>query len=211
MEIIEGVHPTRMDLLETKKKTKLAQKGHRLLKEKRDALIVEFFEAVKKTKGAREKLEVLMEEGYADLIRAKAVLGSSEVMSVAMGRPESVEIQTQMTNIMGVKVPKLTVTRPEERETLTSPMTSSMIDKSTKDWDAILEQILILMEVEETVRKLSSEIKKTKRRVNALEYILLPRLDATQKYIRMRLEEMERENFFRLKSIKRKKLKNGAS
>jgi len=210
-DIIEGIHPTRMELLEIKKKAKLAQKGHRLLKEKRDALIVEFFEIVKKAKGAKEKLQELMDEGYTDLIKANAILGTNEVRSVAMGRPQSVEVEANMTNIMGVQVPKLTISRQVEQEAVISPMSSPMVDKSTKDWVAITEQILILVEVEEALRRLSEEIKSTKRRVNALEYILLPKLEATQKYIRMRLEEMERENFFRLKTIKKKKTKDGAS
>jgi len=198
-------------LLEIKKKSALAKKGHKLLKEKRDALVVEFFEIVKKAKGAREKLEELMGEGYTDLLKTNVIMGSNQVASVALGRPESVDVDISTANIMGVKVPKLTIERSEENDLAVSPLTSAMIDKSSKDWDEILEQILILAEVEEALRRLSEEIKNTKRRVNALEYILLPKLSATQKYIRMRLEEMERENFFRLKTIKSKKAKNGAS
>lgn len=204
-DIIEGVHPTRMELLEIKKRAKLAKKGHHMLKEKRDALVMEFFEVVKKAKGTREKLGQLMEEGYSDIIRAQALIGTSQVKSAALGRPESIAVDISLNNIMGVKVPKIAVEKSETEKIEVTPLTSEFVVSAIEKWEEIVEQIMILAEIEETVRRLAEEIKKTKRRVNALEYILLPQLSATQRYIRMRLEEMERENFFRLKTVKKKK------
>lgn len=204
-ERLEGVSPTRMELLEIKKKTRLAKKGHKMLKEKRDALILEFFEAVKRSKGVRVSLGAQMKDGYSGLVKSKALLGTSQVKSTAMGMPESVDIEVELKNIMGVRVPKIRAKKGAKGDAST-PLSSHMIDKSVKDWGAIIDQIMLLAEVEETIRRLAEEIKKTKRRVNALEYNMIPRLDATKKYIQMRLDEIERENFSRLKMVKAKKM-----
>ncbi|MFH0860128.1 MAG: V-type ATP synthase subunit D [Candidatus Altiarchaeota archaeon] len=204
-QIIEGVHPTRMELLGIKKRIKLAEKGHRLLKEKRDAIILRFFEIVSSARDARSGLVKTMGDAYPNLVRAEALSGLSNVGEAAAASPEMPPIRITMENIMGVQIPKVNF---EERERLRSydqVMTSPKLDEAYDDFNQSLRQITSLVEKEETVRRLSSEIRKTKRRVNALEYILLPRLGNTKKYIEMRLQEMERENFFRLKTVKKKK------
>jgi len=208
-DIIEGTHPTRMELLEIKKKIKLAEKGHRLLKEKRDALITEFFEAVKRAKGIRAEVTEAMDSAYLSLARAEAMMTSRSVESIAAGMPESVEVEVDINNIMGVRVPKFNIRRLRKEEFNYGLVnTPPSFDQTVSDWDSVVSKMLVLVEVEETLKRLAEEIKKTKRRVNALEYIMLPRLNATKKYIGMRLEEVERENFFRLKTIKKKKQNN---
>jgi V/A-type H+-transporting ATPase subunit D len=205
-DILEGVHPTRMELLEIDKRTVLAEKGHRLLKEKRDSLMTEFLKRVDQAKGARGKLAAVMDKAYGDLIRTEALMSSNNVKAVASSTPELGDINITFGNILGVKVPNIEFSTdeiPKERYDLA--FTSSKLDDACDAFDQALKQILEMVETEEAVRRLGEEIKRTKRRVNALEYIMIPTLVNTQKYIEMRLEEMERESFVRLKMVKVKK------
>jgi len=209
-EIIENIHPTRMELLGMKKKIKTAEKGHRLLKEKRDALIMKFFEIIDKARSVRSKLIDTIGHSYENLIKAESIMGPSNVESIAESIPGISELKLKPENIIGVSIPRLeSVEMGGIRESIGveySPMTtSSVLDEAANDFGEVLQQIIQLVEKEEQVRRLSGEIKKTKRRVNALEYIMIPRLKNTKKYIQMRLEEIERENFFRLKVVKRKR------
>jgi len=210
-EIMEGIHPTRMELLEIKDRTVLAEKGHKLLKEKRDSLMTEFFEEVKKAKGSKEELFSVMERGYSSLMKAEALMDSAQVESIASATPDMWEESISHRSIMGVKTPQIELTRKggsgegslERGYSIT--FTSSKLQESTTYFDKVVEYIGKVVEAEETIRRLGEEIKKTRRRVNALEYLMLPRLKNTEHYIEMRLEEMEREAFFRLKMVKKKR------
>jgi V/A-type H+-transporting ATPase subunit D len=209
-EIIEGVHPTRMELLEINNKIKLATKGHKLLKEKRDSLIMEFFGVVDKSREDRGNLFKKLEKAYKDLILAEAINSIETIEGISHGMPPRGEISIKKDNIFGVEIPKIELLTAEKsgetpkRYSLIAT-SSSKVDEAIKEFQEIFLDMLKLVEREETMRRLGEEIKLTKRRVNALEYIMIPRLTNTQKYIRNRLEELERENFFRLKIVKRKK------
>ncbi len=205
-EMIEGVNPTRMELLKLKDREKLAIKGHGLLKEKRNALIMEFFSILDRVKGLRENVEKKLEQSFADLILAKTMMGDFEVRKAAMSVKGSLDISVDTRNIMGVTVPVI------EYEDMKKSMTergyglvdtSAKLDESSRGFEEVIKLILELSEIEMTVKLLAGEIESTKRRVNALEHIIIPRLENTVKYIEMRLEEMERENFVRLKMIKK--------
>lgn len=206
-EIIENISPTRTELLDLNKKIRLAEKGHKLLKEKRDALVMEFFKMVEKARGSRSKLADILEKGYNDLISTEAIMSIDTVESIASVTPQKIEVNLAMGNIMGVKIPRITAVNVEVPRVYTPISTSSKLDETVEDFDNASRKILNLIETEETIRRVGNEIKKTKRRVNALEYMMIPKLKNTRGYIRMRLEEMERENFFRLKSVKKKKQK----
>jgi V/A-type H+-transporting ATPase subunit D len=195
-----------MDLMKTRNKMRLATKGHKLLKEKRDALITEFFKVVEKAKGIRGELSETLARGRGNLIKAKALMGTPEIHSIAESTPQAKEIEFSFRNIMGVKIPQL-VKGEEEREKYTLVFMTPKLEEAMNSFSSASQKLIRLIESEETVRRVGSEIKKVKRRTNALEYLLIPNLDFTRKYIEFRLQEIERENFFRLKVIKKKKMR----
>jgi len=207
-DIIEGIHPTRMELLEINKKVVLAVKGHKLLKEKRDTLMTEFLGVIDEAKGLRSEVIESMKEAYSNLIASEAVMSSSDVQSIANSIPESKKVDITLRNVMGVRIPKMSLESTQEAAAsweYRTPLSTAKIDDSVESFNAVLEKLVKLVEVEETILRLGDEIKKTKRRVNSLEHRMIPRLEATQFYINMRLEEMERETFSSLKAVKRKK------
>ena len=205
-EIIEGVSPTRMELLRLSRREKLAEKGHDLLREKRDALIAELLDVVSEVRNARNEMEDKLKEAFAFLIFAQARSGVEQVRQLSLMTSREIELEFSSRSIMGVRVPILELETELARKVTERGYgfvdSSAAVDRSARSFEEALEKIIKLAELEEAVRNLASEVEKTKRRVNALEYIMIPRLKATRKYIRMRLEEMERENFTRLKKIK---------
>jgi V/A-type H+-transporting ATPase subunit D len=205
-EMIEGINPTRMELLKLKDREKLAVKGHSLLKEKRNALIMEFFNILERVKGSRENVEEILKEAYKDLTAAQVVMGDLAVKKSAMSVKESVEIDIDSRSVMGVVVP-LIESQTSQRTMVERGYgfldTSVRLDEAASKFEESLKLIIELGEIEKTIILLAGEIESTKRRVNALEHIIIPKLENTVKYIEMRLEEMERENFVRLKMIKK--------
>lgn len=206
-EMIEGINPTRMELLKLKDREKLAVKGYSLLKEKRNALIMEFFNILERVKGSRENVEEKLKEAFEDLTAAQVVMGDLSVNKAALSVKESIEVDIDSRSIMGVVVPVVDSTTSPERTVVERGYsfvdTSVKLDEAAKKFEESIALIIELGEIEKTIILLAGEIESTKRRVNALEHIIIPRLKNTVKYIEMRLEEMERENFVRLKMIKK--------
>lgn len=204
-EILEGINPTRMELLALKKRQNLAIKGHSLLKEKRDALIKEFFDILDRVKGARSDVELTLNEAYEALTLAQIQLGDLAVQKTALSVKESVNVDVTSRNIMGVPVP-LCDTQFDSRSLVERGYgfsdTSVQLDNAAKKFEESVKMIIELGEIEKTIFLLAAEIESTKRRVNALEHVMIPKLENTVKSIDMRLQEMERENFVRLKMIR---------
>lgn len=204
-EIIEGVNPTRMELLSIRKRKKLAEKGHKLLSEKRDALVVQFFDIIKDRNTLRKRTNIDLRECYGLLVQAQMIMGQDKVEDASGSIPPLGDVPMRTVNIMGVHVPKLEYDAIPSRSG--QPLygyidTSAKLDEASDRFRKLLLGILKLAEVEGTIERLAIEIEKTKRRVNALEHIFIPRLKATEKYIEMQLQEREREDFFRRKRIK---------
>ena len=204
-EILQNVKPTRMELLKLRKRIKLADKGHRLLKEKRDALISEFMVVIKEYREARKNVEENLKIAFYNLFMAEVLLGSRDIEQIAGITLRDIDLDFTTKNIMGVSVPIMKidnlVRRINERG-YGFLSTNAKLDDAAKKFEESLSVIVRLAEVEESVRRIAQEVEKTKRRVNALEYIVIPRLKATIKHIEMRMEEIERESFMRLKKIK---------
>lgn len=204
-EKIEGVKPTRMELLKLRKRILLAGKGYKLLKEKRDALISEFLVIIKEVRTCRKKVEAELAAAFKSLVAARALLGSKATKQISSITGNDLSLHLKTRNIMGVSVPVMTV--PETTRKITERGygffdTSAQLDEAAYSFESSLRAIAALAEIEETVKRLALEVEKTKRRVNALEYIVIPRLKTTAKYIQMHLDEMARDSFLRLKKIK---------
>ena len=204
-DIIDGINPTRMELLSLKNRTKLAVKGHGLLKEKRDALIKEFFDILDRVKGVREAAERSLKEANEALLEAQIAMGDLAVRKASLSVKESIDVDIKSRSVMGVSVP-VTNDKMEERSIIDRGYsfsdTTIQLDEAAKKFEESIKFLIELGEVEKTIFLLAEEIEATKRRVNALEHIMIPRFENTEKYIDMRLQEMERENFVRLKMIR---------
>jgi len=204
-EILQNVKPTRMELLKLRRRVKLADKGHKLLKEKRDALISEFMVVIQKYKESRRRAEEQLNGAFQDLLMAEVLLGSREIEQIGSISARDISLGVIARNIMGVSVPVMEVgalVRKVHERGYGLLSTNAKLDDAAKGFEEALSLIVKLAEVEESVRRIAQEVEKTKRRVNALEYIVIPRLKATIKHIEMRMEEIERESFLRLKKIK---------
>ena len=195
-DIIDGINPTRMDF---------AVKGHGLLKEKRDALIKEFFDILDRVKGVREAAERSLKEANEALLEAQIAMGDLAVRKASLSVKESIDVDIKSRSVMGVSVP-VTNVKMEERSIIDRGYsfsdTTIQLDEAAKKFEESIKFLIELGEVEKTIFLLAEEIEATKRRVNALEHIMIPRFENTEKYIDMRLQEMERENFVRLKMIR---------
>jgi V/A-type H+-transporting ATPase subunit D len=203
----DAVKPTRMELLRLKGRIKLANKGLNLLKQKRAALMVEFFKINKRATDLRRKLRETMDKSYTSLAIAEMYHGriALESVSYIVNKMKGLSIKTK--NVMGVKIPEVQG-RQESYKALDEWYSlmglSVKIDQAVKNFEEALKIILDIAEVENALRKILVEIDKTKRRVNSIENVLIPRLQNQAKYISMRFDEMERETFVTLKTIKAK-------
>jgi len=182
----------------------LAEKGHKLLEEKRDALVDRFFSIIDKRNSLKQTLGHSFTQAYTSLIQAEMILGEPQVTTYAAQTAPLPEISFTTDNIMGVKIPIL---QHSEENTQIPPQypllhTTAKLDDAYMQFRAIGTQLLELADIESSIKSLTIEIEKTKRRVNVLENTLIPKLHATLKYIEMQLEEREREDFFRRKRIK---------
>lgn len=203
----KSIQPTRGELLKLRSRIELAERGHELLEEKRDALVTEFFDVLDRLEDIRKEMEEKLETAFEDLIFATAIMGTSDVRKSAYAAMRELEVDVDVRNIMGVSVPLLEFEDFGRKVTdrgYSLHQTSSKIDEASREFEEALGTILQLAEVESTVKLLAQEIERTKRRVNALENVLVPRLEEARDYIEFRLAEMEREDFFRLKRIKAK-------
>jgi len=202
---ITDVKPTRSELIATRKRIKLSISGHKLLKMKRDGLIIEFFDILPKVKDMRSQLVELYTAADKKLAVAMVADGKSALKSAANCRQTPPQVELSENNIMGVVVPKIkvsTIQKSVEERGYGLIGTSVRIDESVHAFEKLAEKVLEAAELETTMKKLLDEIESTKRRVNALEFKVIPNLEEIAAYITLRLEELERENVFRLKRIK---------
>ncbi|MCG3222047.1 MAG: V-type ATP synthase subunit D, partial [Candidatus Heimdallarchaeota archaeon] len=180
------ISATRMELLNTRARIRLAQKGHDLLKEKMDALVIELYAIKDEVRQARKQVEEELLIAYQSLAKAEMILGPDRIRDLALYAPAVLEIKTQTISIMGVRSPRFVVDEiQKDGEEVFYGLTSSsaQLDRAIVFFRKSLKTLMIIAEKMTLLEKLALEINKTKRRVNALNYILIPKLKATAKFI----------------------------
>jgi len=201
-KVLPGTKATRSELLRLKGRMRLAERGHNLLKEKRDSLIMEFFNAIAEIKQARENVEATLSEAFSSLTQAKMIMGPARVVEFAYASKVQAELNIATRSMMGVRVPVLSVEQHVPELPYSLPDSSARLDTMSIKFREALKALVRLAEIESSVKRLALGIERTKRRVSALETIVIPRLDATARFIKLALEEREREDFIRLKIIR---------
>ena len=200
------VNPTRMELTRLKARLRTAQRGHKLLKDKRDELMKQFMEVVREDLALRQKVEQSLARAYGSFTVASALM-SPEMLEQALMYPrQSVELGLEFKNIMSVNVPRYSFhtknNDPSEIYPYGFAQTSGELDDALDKMARVFEDMLELAQVEKTMQLLAEEIEKTRRRVNALEYVMIPELEGNIKYISMKLEENENSTKVRLLKVK---------
>ncbi|MGN0362830.1 MAG: V-type ATP synthase subunit D [Bilifractor sp.] len=200
------VNPTRMELTRLKKKLVTAIKGHRLLKDKRDELMREFLDLVREDMELRLKVEQGIRDANAAFVLAKAGM-SEQILQTAMLVPrQEVYVEEDVKNVMSVNIPVFhSKTRTADKNDIFSygyAYTSSDLDSAVQSLSEILPDMIRLAEVEKSCQRMASEIEKTRRRVNALEHVIIPDTQEGIRYITMKLDENERSTQVRLMKVK---------
>jgi len=202
-----NVNPTRMELSKLKKRLATATRGHKLLKDKQDELMRRFIDLIKYNNKLRGEVEDKLQGAFKDFLMASAAI-SPEFLEEAISYPkESISLELAEKNIMSVNVPVMNFVRKLEGDSGSIYpygfySTSSELDNSIEQLYLILPKLLELAEVEKSCQLMADEIEKTRRRVNALEYMTIPQLQETIKYIKMKLDENERGALSRLMKVK---------
>jgi len=196
------VSATRMSLLQLKKKIVLAKKGHKLLKDKLDELMRSFLDKVKENKIVREKVNSNLEKAYKKLSNGYSTYTFDEIKHLFSISDFSLKLQTKYQAVMNLKLPTFEIETKGNIINYSLLNSSAEIDEGLLYLKEIVPDLLKLYEVETAVTALAEEIEKTRRRVNALEYILIPNIDETIKYITMKISEAERSTLSRLMKIK---------
>ena len=200
------ITPTRMVLNQMKGRLKTASRGHKLLKDKRDELMRQFMDVVKLNKQLRMKVEEGLTAAFSSLQVASAIMSPEMLKQALMYPRQSVELGMEFKNIMSVNVPRYSFhtknNDPSEIYPYGFAQTSGELDDALDKMARVFEDMLELAQVEKTMQLLAEEIEKTRRRVNALEYVMIPELEGNIKYISMKLEENENSTKVRLLKVK---------
>ena len=204
MPSVINIRPTRLEYIRTKRRIIVAKKGLKLLKLKRQALILEFFNASKTVAALRSGLQAELVKGYQAIRMAEMLAGAMRLENEAMKIPQLNKLQITPKNVMGVRIPKIEGGKSNQALTEHLLELPPSINEAIKAFHNVHKMVLDVAEKETTLLKLLLEIEKTKRKSNAIENVFIPRLQAAIKFIIFRLDEMERDTFMMLKTVKRK-------
>ena len=200
------VNPTRMELTKQKKKLVSAVRGHKLLKDKRDELMRQFLELVRENMELREKVEAGIKAANVNFVIARAGMSQQTLTTALMASKQKLDLFCDSKNVMSVEIPQFSVkTKTADQNDIYSygfAFTTGDLDDAVKSLADIQQDMLRLAEVEKACQRMSIEIEKTRRRVNALEHVLIPEAQANIKYITMKLDENERSTQSRLMKVK---------
>lgn len=202
-----NVNPTRMELSRLKIRLKTAVRGHKLLKDKQDELMRQFIDMIKKNKKLRERVEGMLQNSFKYFLLSRGVM-SDEMLENAIAYPkEKIGVEVKKKNIMSVNVPQMTFVKENEgNQGMIYPygyaQTSADLDDAIDGLSSVMDNLLELAEVEKACQLMADEVEKTRRRVNALEYMTIPQLKETIRFIQMKLDENERGSITRLMKVK---------
>ncbi|MDY2683937.1 MAG: V-type ATP synthase subunit D [Eubacteriales bacterium] len=199
-----NVNPTRMELRRLKTRLKTATRGHKLLKDKSDEMIRQFMVYVRENKRLREEIEAELSIALKGFTLARAVSSNAVIEEAVMMPATKAEISLSSDNVMSVEVPSISVVEHEgqDKYPYSFDTVTSELDASIGTLSTLLVKLVKLAEVEKTCNMLADEIEKNRRRVNALEYVMIPQIEETIKYINMKLDENERASTIRLMKVK---------
>ncbi|HJA90423.1 MAG TPA: V-type ATP synthase subunit D [Candidatus Jeotgalibaca merdavium] len=201
-----NVKPTRMELANLKERLKLSKRGHKLLKDKQDELMRQFIGLIKSNNQLRDQVEADLTDSMREFVVAKSLINEQFIEELFVGAETNVELHIQEKNIMSVSVPKMDFNIKESAVSSDIQYgylnSSSELDESIGKIESVLPHLLKLSEIEKTCQLMADEIEKTRRRVNALEYQMIPQLEETIRYIQLKLEENERSSIVRMMKVK---------
>ena len=200
------INPTRMELTRLKGRLKTAQRGHKLLRDKRDELMKQFMDVVRENRALRKRVEEGLMRAHGSFTVAAALMSPEMLEQSLMYPKQSVELEMTFQNIMSVDVPEYHFKTRSQDSGEVYPygfaQTSGELDDAVDAMSQVFQDMLKLAEIEKTSQLLAEEIEKTRRRVNALEYVKIPQMEESIKYITMKLDENERANTIRLMKVK---------
>ncbi|MCR5627915.1 MAG: V-type ATP synthase subunit D [Lachnospiraceae bacterium] len=196
------INPTRMELTRFKKKLVTARRGHKLLKDKRDGLMREFLSMVRENMKIRKRVEAALNSSNQKFMFARSTMSEQEVKAALMASGEEITVEADYANIMSVDIPKFDYKTAAHGYSYGFAFTSGELDEAVESLSDLVDDMIKLSEIEEACRLMSKEIEKTRRRVNALEHVLIPQTEANIKYISMKLDENERSSQTRLMKVK---------
>ncbi len=198
------VNPTRMELTRIKKKLATAIRGHKLLKDKRDELMRRFLDLVRENKDLREKVEKALSSANMNFALARAVMGDEAANTALMASRQTLSVDVKKANVMSVEIPQFISKKGASDDAFSYGFayTSGDLDFAVKSLSDIMPDLLKLAECEKSCQLMAAEIEKTRRRVNALEHVMIPDMQANIKYITMKLDENERSTQVRLMKVK---------
>ena len=201
-----NVNPTRMELTNLKRKLVTARRGHKLLKDKRDELMRRFLDMVRENKELRREVEKAILEANKHISVARSVM-SGEALDVALMLPkQELSLDVTSKNVMSVNIPVFDIQMKSANEndaySYGFAFTSGDLDEAVENLSEVFKKMVRLAEIEKSCQMMSAEIEKTRRRVNALEHVLIPQYIDTIKYITMKLDENERSTTTRLMKVK---------
>ncbi|MEM0087221.1 MAG: V-type ATP synthase subunit D [Candidatus Micrarchaeaceae archaeon] len=201
---MQSINPTRMNLINLRRRAAMANKGYGILKRKREVLVMEFLKMLKMSKNDINYLNAIMERAYKGVAIASAYVGNFELEEVAMHVEEAEPIKITVKNIMGVKVPEISGSGKQTAIDYNIISTDVAADDISSDFSNAINVMIDVAQREQGLKRLVIEIDKTKRRVNALQYVVIPNIRSRSKYIAVRLEEIDRDMFAALKHVKKR-------
>ena len=197
-----NVNPTRMALMDLKRRAKSAKRGHKLLKDKQDGLMQQFMSIIREAKTLRENVEEQLGNVFKQFLAASAWMTDAQLQNALSSPQAKIELEVETKNVMSVKIPSFTISKEGTIKSYGHAGTNAMFDEAVEALEQVFEILINLAQIEKQAEAMAIELETTRRRVNALEHKMIPNLEQTVKYIKMKLDESERAGIIATMRIK---------